>query len=65
MTIAVPTLTGRGVQLEPMGAGHRDGLRAAADDERIWSHMQVTARGPGFDAWFDEALIQQATGQQN
>jgi RimJ/RimL family protein N-acetyltransferase len=64
MTFAVPTLTGRSVRLEPLTAAHRDGLRAAADDERIWQHTLVVARGPGFDAWFDDALAQQRAGRQ-
>jgi hypothetical protein len=62
--IAVPILTGRWLQLEPLAAVHRDGLRTAADDERIWQHTLVVARGPGFDAWFDEALTQQRDAQQ-
>ena len=34
-----PTLVGRIVTLEPLEARHADGLRAAADDERIWTWM--------------------------
>ncbi len=47
----VAVLTGRWVQLEPLGDQHRDALRAAAADERIWAHTLVVARGPEFDHW--------------
>ena len=60
----VAVLTGRWVQLEPLGDQHRDALRAAADDARIWIHTLVVARGPEFDRWFDNALAQRATGRQ-
>jgi RimJ/RimL family protein N-acetyltransferase len=60
----VRVLTGHWVQLEPLGEGHRDTVRAAADDARIWVHTLVVARGPGFDRWFDDVLAQRAAGQQ-
>src|ERR1043166_3806751 len=62
--IDISTLSGRWVQLEPLSEPHREPLRAAADEERIWAHTLVLARGPGFDRWFDEALTQRATGRQ-
>ena len=46
-------LTGRWARLEPLGVEHREGLRAAADDERIWVHTLVVARGPELDRWGD------------
>jgi RimJ/RimL family protein N-acetyltransferase len=61
----MPTLTGRWVQLESLAEAHRDGLRAAADDERIWQHTLTVARGPGFDEWFDEALAAQRAGSRD
>jgi RimJ/RimL family protein N-acetyltransferase len=64
MAFTVPPLTGRWVRLEPLVEAHRDGLRLAADDERIWQHTLVVARGPGFDAWFDEALARLRDGRQ-
>src|SRR5262245_33565668 len=60
----VGVLTGRWVQLEPLGDQHRDALRAAADDERIWTHTLVVARGQEFDRWFDDVLAQRSTGRQ-
>jgi RimJ/RimL family protein N-acetyltransferase len=60
----VAVLTGRWVQLEPLEEQHRDALRAAADDERIWVHTLTVARGPGFDRWFEDALAQRAAGRQ-
>src|SRR5262249_42321836 len=60
----VPVLTGRWVRLEPLGDQHRDALRAAADDERIWADTLMVARGPELDRWFDDVLARRATGQQ-
>jgi RimJ/RimL family protein N-acetyltransferase len=62
MEFTAPVLTGRWVKLEPLTAPHREGLRGAADDERIWQHTLTVARGPGFDTWFDEALAQARAG---
>jgi RimJ/RimL family protein N-acetyltransferase len=64
MRIQAIVLTGRWVQLEPLDQGHREGLRAAADDERIWQHTLAVARGEGFDAWFDDVLAQRDADQQ-
>lgn len=64
MAFSVSTLTGRFVQLEPLAEMHRAGLRTSADDERIWQHTLILARGAGFDAWFDDALAQQQAGRQ-
>jgi len=63
-TISVPPLAGRWVRLEPLAAEHREPLRAAADDDRIWRFTLVLARGPGFDGWFDDALAQRDAGRQ-
>lgn len=57
------TLTGWWVQLEPLTEAHREGLRAAADDDRIWEHFLTDGRGPGFDPWFDEATRQRDAGR--
>jgi RimJ/RimL family protein N-acetyltransferase len=60
----VAVLTGRWVQLEPLGEQHRDTLRAAAADARIWVHTLMVACGSEFDVWFDHVLAHQATGRQ-
>jgi N-acetyltransferase len=60
MSVDVPALTGRWVGLEPLAEAHREPLRLAADDDRIWRHTITVARGPGFDEWFDDALRQSA-----
>ena len=58
------TLSGRHVRLEPLAEAHREPLRLAADDERIWRHTITVARGPRFDEWFDDALAQYAGGMR-
>jgi RimJ/RimL family protein N-acetyltransferase len=42
-------LSGRIVTLEPLAAEHRDGLRAAAADERTWTYMMTT----DVERWLD------------
>lgn len=63
MKITAPVLAGRWVRLEPLAEEHRDGLRAAADDDRIWEHMVGLARGAEFDLWFDNARAESAAGK--
>jgi hypothetical protein len=46
MEIVARELTGRFVRLEPLEERHREPLRAAADDERIWEHTVSVAKGP-------------------
>jgi RimJ/RimL family protein N-acetyltransferase len=58
------TLMGRWVQLEPLHEAHRDALRVAGDDDRIWEHGVTRARGPGFVTWFDTAMAQRQAGQR-
>jgi RimJ/RimL family protein N-acetyltransferase len=60
----VANLTGRWVRLEPLGDQHRDALRGAADDDRIWAHTLMRARGPEFERWFDDTLAHKAAGRQ-
>ncbi len=60
MEITAPVLTGKWVRLEPLAEEHRELLRIAADDDRIWEHMTMVARGPEFDAWFASAENQRA-----
>src|SRR6185295_19138895 len=59
----IPTLKGRWVALEPIAEAHREPLRLAADDERIWATTIVRAAGEAFDAWFDAFLAERATGR--
>jgi RimJ/RimL family protein N-acetyltransferase len=59
-----PALTGRVVRLEPLAEEHREGLRAAADDERVWEHMTLIARWAEFDRWFDESLADSRTSKR-
>jgi RimJ/RimL family protein N-acetyltransferase len=64
MEFAAPPLSGRWVQLEPLAEHHREGLRAAGSDERIWQFLVIGGPGPQFDEVFDDALIQQAAGRR-
>lgn len=57
------TLTGRFVRLEPIEERHRDGLRAAADDPRIWPYMPMNgAPGADFDRMVTEAIAAKQSG---
>jgi len=49
-----PRLEGRLVVLEPLGPQHEEGLRTAADDERIWQWMLTR----DVEAWIADALAQ-------
>jgi N-acetyltransferase len=60
MPLEVPVLIGEYVQLVPLDESHREPLRIAADDDRIWEFTLTRANGPGFDPWFDEALAERA-----
>jgi len=62
MALEVPTLTGRWVSLEPLAESHREGLRIAADDDRIWVHTLTNARGIGFDRWFNDTVAERDSG---
>ncbi|HSQ56291.1 MAG TPA: GNAT family N-acetyltransferase, partial [Gemmata sp.] len=57
-------LTGRFVRLEPLAEEHREGLRLAADDDRVWEHMLVLGRGAEFDRVFDDAIAQRDAGKR-
>jgi RimJ/RimL family protein N-acetyltransferase len=62
MNLSPVVLEGRFVRLEPLAEEHRSGLRAAADDPRIWQFTVADCRGAGFDPAFDEALTLAAAG---
>ena len=51
-------LRGRIVTLAPLAPGHRDGLRAAAADERTWQFM-VTR---DVERWLDDAFAEHNAG---
>ena len=63
MEITAPVLAGRWVRLEPIAEEHREELCSAADDDRIWEHMTMVARGAEFDVWFANA-VNQRTAQK-
>lgn len=60
----VPVLRGYGVELVPLDEAHREPLRPAAQDERIWAVTLTRGDGPGFDPWFDDALAERAAGRR-
>lgn len=49
-------LSGCTVRLEPLAESHTEGLRAAAEDERIWPYMSTDAHGGGMDRFVATAL---------
>ena len=64
MELIARELIGRYVRLEPLEERHREPLRTAADDERIWEHTVSVARGQGFDEWFSNALTLRDRGHE-
>jgi RimJ/RimL family protein N-acetyltransferase len=60
--VDIPVLSGDWVALEPLAEAHREPLRQAADDERIWTTTIVRAMGTEFDAWFEATLADRAGG---
>lgn len=51
------------VRLEPLEQRHRDGLRALAADESLWTHTALNA-ARDFDTWFDTMMASNAKGAQ-
>ncbi|MBM3982164.1 MAG: GNAT family N-acetyltransferase [Planctomycetes bacterium] len=64
MEFTAPELVGKWVRVEPLAEAHREAMRAASDDDRVWQFATVDGRGPLFDAPFDEALAQCAAGKR-
>src|SRR5262245_31399693 len=64
MEFPAPALTGRWVRLEPLAEEHREAMRFAADDDHVWEHMTMLARGPEFDRYFADALAQREAGKR-
>ena len=58
------TLNGSYVQLEPISNQHREGLRNAANDERIWQYMPHKATKDSFRPWFENCLNKMLSGEQ-
>ena len=44
------------LRLEPLAEKHRAGLRQAASDPKIWTHLFIDGSGAHFDPWFDWSL---------
>jgi N-acetyltransferase len=60
-----PTLHGTHVSIEPLQAAHRDGLRDAATDGRLWELWYTNVPKPEeVPAYVESALKLQATGTQ-
>jgi RimJ/RimL family protein N-acetyltransferase len=59
----VPTLEDCWIALEPIAETHREPLRLAPDDQRIWTTTIVRAASEAFDAWFDALLAERATSR--
>lgn len=56
-------LEGRSVRLAPFAPDLRDAVRAALDtDPQAWAGMIGNGGGDGFDAWWEEAVGEQAAG---
>ncbi|MGE0422930.1 MAG: GNAT family N-acetyltransferase [Reyranellaceae bacterium] len=61
MSFDPATLTGRYVRLEPLVERHREMLRPAAQNPRIWV-LTTSAFGAAFDPYFDAALKRAEAG---
>lgn len=44
------------LRLEPFTENHREALREAASDPKIWTHLFIDGSGALFDPWFDWSL---------
>lgn len=63
MHLAVTTLEGRFVRLEPYGPGLKDEVRAVLDcDPDAWSLFATSGQGEHFEGWWSGALDQMARG---
>jgi RimJ/RimL family protein N-acetyltransferase len=64
MGLEIPNLTGQWMRLEPLVEQHREGLRDAAADSRIWVYTLTVGMEEGFDRLFDEALAERDSGRR-
>jgi RimJ/RimL family protein N-acetyltransferase len=55
-------LRGNSIQLEPLTSIHREALRLAADDIKIWAYMPMQAHGIFYDNWFEDCMTKNANG---
>jgi len=62
--VFVVPLSNPWVELVPLNESHREPLRVAAEDDRIWQFTLTRASGAGFDPWFDDALAEHAAGRR-
>lgn len=53
--LSIP-LEGAWLRLVPLVEEHREGLRHAASDPKIWAHLFMDGSGALFDPWFDWSL---------
>ncbi len=63
MSFEPATLTGHYVRLEPLVERHREMLRPAAQNPRIWV-LTTSAFGAAFDPYFDAALKRAEAGSE-
>ncbi len=56
------SLKGQFVELEPLVAGHYEGLRAINNDPAVWRYLSLDGSGDGFLRWWDHALAEMADG---
>ena len=58
-------LEGAHVRLEPLSAGHLDGIMAAGEDEKIWRWLPYRPRTrTEYERWLGDALDAAARGEQ-
>jgi len=63
ITLAPTTLEGRGIRLEPLVPEHRDGLRAAVADGRLWELWYTAVpEQDGVEAYMERAFAGQKEG---
>lgn len=57
-------LEGVHVRLEPLAEPHKEGLRTAADDPKLWEFTVSRGFGPYFERWWQEAVEGTSTGNR-
>ncbi len=64
MTFEIAELLGANVRLAALAEAHREPLRSAAEEDRIWAFTLTRGCGSGFDPWFDHALAERDAGRR-